>query len=88
MTSSRAYIQLLAVEQTTYVLHLLSSNGLEPIGRPFRLEAMALLSGQQLSRVHPAELVVGFPACGAAEGKVDVLVEISGHWVRHRISKF
>ena len=76
MTSSLVYIPLLVAVATTYVLQLLSSDGSERIGRPFRLELMALLSGLQLSRVHQAVLPVGCPARGAAGGKVDVLEEI------------
>lgn len=52
---------------------------------------MALLSDQQHNRllaVPPADLLVGFPARGAAGGKVDVLVENDGYRIRRHFSEF
>ncbi len=75
MTFSLAYIQLLAAVGTTYVRQLSSGDGLERIGVPFSLGAMALLSGQRPNRLAVVYLVVlpvGFPAYGAAGGRADV----------------
>ena len=47
---------------------------------------MALLSGQQPNHAHPADSVVGFPALGAVEDKVDVLEEINEHLARRQVS--
>ena len=89
MTFSLAYIRLLAAVGTTYVRQLSSSDGLERIGLLFKQGAMALFSGQRLNRlvvVHLVVLVAGFPACGAAGGKADVLEEINGHLVRRHLA--
>lgn len=46
---------------------------------------MALLSGRRhnsLVVVHPADMLVGSPACGVAGAKVDVSVEIDGYILR------